>query len=160
MLANSGISGVFRGLPFLEWKVAKKAMTYVGGSGTGATGTVNLFTVTGDVLIYRFWGSVNTSVTDDGGATTIEVGTANNINALMDQIADATALVDGTIWSHGSAPVADIGEGNPVTHIAQPINDGANIIQTIGAGSNVDGGQIDYYCIWASVEVGANIVAA
>jgi len=145
----------------LNWQVTKHASSaFTGGSvnqhgndgGTGDPYTV--FTVTGDVLISAFWGVINTDLT--GATATVEVGTVGGTATILAQEL-GTDMDDGALYV--DATVAD-GVGvlaNAGAHFV--INDGADIIETIGT-ADVTAGQIDYYCIWAPAEDGASITSA
>lgn len=155
------LSQVAAGGARLEWQVAK----HVSSAFTGATlnqhgndGGTNdpytIFTVTGDVIIAAFWGVVNTDLT--GATATIEVGTVGNTAAILAQEL-ATDLDDGALYVSGT--VADGVAALATSGAAFVINDGADIIETVGT-ADVEAGQIDYYCIWAPAEDGAKITSA
>lgn len=145
----------------LVWRIAKKVgSAYTGGSanthgdydGTGMP--YALFTVTGDVVVKAIWGVVNTDLA--GATATIEVGVAGNTAGLIAQ-ETCTDLDDGGIYTSatnavGVAAVAGSGA-------LYAVNDGADIIETLGT-ANVTAGQIDWYCVWAPAEPGASLVAA
>lgn len=145
----------------LVWRVAKKVgSAFTGGTanshgdfdGTGMPYT--LFTVTGDVVLKAIWGVVNTDLA--GATATIEVGVTGNTAGLIAQ-ETCTDLDDGNIYTSATNAVgvaAMAGSG-----ALYAINDGNDIIETLGT-ANVTAGQIDWYCIWAPVEVGALVQAA
>jgi ABC-type nitrate/sulfonate/bicarbonate transport system substrate-binding protein len=89
------------------------------------------------------------------------VGVTGATAQILAQIADATDLSDGDVWV--DVPGAQLGIGDIASGATanqwQFINDGLDIIETIGA-ANITSGQIDYYCIWAPAEVGANLKSA
>jgi len=141
----------------LAWRVAKKvASAFTGGTanshgdhdGTGDPYT--LFTVTGDVAVKAVVGIVNVNV---AGAGTLEVGVAGNTAALIAQVADTTTLDDGDVLVDGTESVGVEAIANTGMFI---INDGADIIETLGS-ANLTAGQIDWYCIWAPLEAGAAV---
>ena len=145
----------------LSWRIAKKVgSAYTGGTanshgdydGTGMPYT--LFTVTGDVVLRAIWGVVNTDLA--GATATIEVGVAGNTAGLIAQ-ETCTDLDDGNIYisATNAVGVARTADSGGLT----AINDGADIIETLGT-ANVTAGQIDWYCIWAPVEENATLVAA
>lgn len=114
---------------------------------TGAVAAHTLFTVTGNVLV-SVWGVCDTSLT---GAATVEVGVAGNTAGLVAQIANATTLDDGDVYVGASTEVgtAEI----PGTFV---INDGADIIMTIGS-TAVTAGAVDFYCSFRPLSSGANV---
>lgn len=145
----------------LVWNVAKKASSaFIGGTvnahgdhdGTGDPYTV--FTVTGDVIIAGVWAVVNTTVV---GAGTIELGVAGNTAKLIAQLADATDLVDGDIWTDAGSEAGI--DALAASGAMLAINDGADIIETL-ASANLTAGQVDYYVIWAAAEPEASLVPA
>ncbi|OGY27936.1 MAG: hypothetical protein A2Z42_04250 [Candidatus Woykebacteria bacterium RBG_19FT_COMBO_43_10] len=111
--------------------------TFVTGT-TGATGAHTLFTVTGNVLATVF-GVCDTNLT---GAATIEVGVASNTAQLLAQIANATTLDDGDVYVD-----ADTEVGAGLIPAMQVLNDGTDIIMTIGS-TAVTAGVVDWYCLW------------
>lgn len=105
---------------------------------TGATGAHTLFTVTGNVIAQVF-GVCDVDLT---GAATLEVGVAGNTAALLAQIADATALDNGDNYVDATPEV-----GVSALPGGFIINDGADIIMTIGA-TAITAGAVDFYCLW------------
>jgi hypothetical protein len=145
----------------LVWRIAKKVSSAFTGGTTNAHGDYDgtgmpysLFTVTGDVVLKAIWGVVNTDLA--GATATIEVGVAGNTAGLIAQ-ETATDLDDGNIFTSATnaVGVARMADSGALT----AINDGADIIETLGT-ANVTAGQIDYYCIWAPAEPGASVVPA
>lgn len=120
--------------------------TFVTGT-TGATGAHTLFTVTDNCLVSVF-GVCDTSLT---GAATVEVGVAGNTAALVAQIANATTLDDGDVYVGASTEVGVA--ALPSTFL---LNDGADIIMTIGA-TAVTAGVVDFYLLWRPLNSDSNI---
>lgn len=155
MIGNSGITGTYRDLPFLDWRVTKKVGdTYVTGT-TGAVGSDTLFTTTGTVAVVVF-GICRVSVTEAVAGATIMVYTSGNAAIA---ITDAELIVADKLWQDS---IPDINgsklSSNPInTPFIMTAN--ANITQTIGTQA-LSAGQIDYYCIWSPLEAGASVVAA
>lgn len=141
-------------LPF----IVCKRFTFSNAAGLGAVGTVNIFTVTGDVLV-RVLGSVKTDLTADGAAT-LALGTANAATALSTAIT-ATALDVGDVFHYGASP-ADIGAIGGAGGVAsQPfmIANGADIIGTV-ATANITAGVIDFYCLWQPLSTDGLVTSA
>jgi hypothetical protein len=145
----------------LTWRIAKKVgSAYTGGTanthgdydGTGMP--YSLFTITGDVVIRGIWGVINTDLA--GATATIEVGVAGNTAGLIAQ-ETCTDLDDGGIYASATNAVGVAAV--PFSGAMVAVNDGADIIETLGT-ANVTAGQIDWYCIWAPVEENATLVAA
>jgi len=114
---------------------------------TGTVDTHTLFTVTGNVLATVF-AVCDTSLV--GGAT-LEVGVGTNTAQLLAQIADATTLDDGDVWVD-----ADTEVGAGFIPAMQVINDGADIVLTIGAAA-VTAGVVDFYCLWRPLSEGSSV---
>jgi len=114
---------------------------------TGATGAHTLFTVTGDVLATVF-GVCDTSLV---GAATLEVGVAGNTAQLLAQIANTTTLDDGDVYVD-----ADTEAGAGFIPAMQVINDGADIIATIGAAA-ITAGVVDFYCLYRPLSSGSSV---
>lgn len=114
---------------------------------TGAVGAHTLFTVTGNCLVTVF----GVCDTDLAGAATLEVGTVGNTAGLLAQIADATTLDDGEVYVDAT-PAAGV-EAIPTTKV---LNDGADIIMTIGS-TAITSGVVDFYCLWRPLSSDADI---
>jgi hypothetical protein len=114
---------------------------------TGATGAHTLFTVTGNVLLTVF-GVCDTSLV---GAATLEVGVASNTAKLLAQIANATTLDDGDVYVD-----ADTVVGAGAIPAMQIINDGADVIMTIGS-TAITAGSLDMYCLWRPLSEGSSV---
>lgn len=159
-IADNLLGAVKNQQNLLAWRVVKKVSSAFTGGTTNAhgdhDGTGNpytLFSVNGDVAVLGVVGIVNVNV---AGAGTLEVGVAGNTAKLIAQVADATDLDDGDVLTDaGSEAGVDIMPAGGFF----VINDGADIIETLGT-ANLTAGQIDYYCIWAPLEDGAEVVAA
>ena len=80
---------------------ARKTVTFANDAGT-----VNVFTVTGRVLIERVVAYCTDSLTETGAVTGIEFGGATDPNALIVS-ADPAAIVTGTFW-YDATPTSGI----------------------------------------------------
>jgi hypothetical protein len=128
--------------------LVSKTRTFDGSAGNGAQGASDLFTVTGDVLVTVF----AVCSEDLVGAGTIEAGISGNTAAILAQIANATNLDAGEVWS----------DSGPATVEALPgakILSGADIIETIGTADITDG-TITYYCLFRPLSEDATVTAA
>lgn len=138
------------------WRMAIKQ--YVQGVDGGGPGAIDIFTVTGPVLVR----CIGTCAVDlaAGAAPTIELGTASDTNACIVQCADGRNLDQHEIW-HDAAPAA--AECDMITNWESVhtvcITAAENIILTIGANALTDG-TIDFYCLWTPLADAANVVAA
>lgn len=78
-----------------------KTVTFDGGTGTGAVGTVAIAAITGSVLCGYTTARCKTTLV---GAGTLELGVSGNTAALIAQIADATGLVANDFWIGSTSP--------------------------------------------------------
>ena len=125
-----------------------KTITYAALT-TGAVAVVDLFTVTGDVMVNIF--AICSDDLTSGGGATIEVGITGNTPALIAQSV-ATTIDKGEIWT----------ATNPPTVVAVPslfILTGTNIQQKV-ATTTITGGTLKYYCFWQPLSDDGNVVAA
>jgi hypothetical protein len=149
----------------LTFRVAKKAASaYTGasvnthGDHDGTADPYTIFTVTGDVIISDFWGVVNVAVVSASDTGTLEVGVTGNTAKLLAQTtAGSGTLGAGDVLTDaGSEAGVDVNAFSGARHY---IANGADIIETL-ATNNFNSGQIDWYCVWAPAEPGAQVVAA
>jgi len=130
-----------------------KTVALDGTSGNGATGTVALFTVTGEVYIKLY--TVCTESLLSAGGGDIEVGTAVDTDGL---IANTTATdIDIGEWWHDAAPDNNI-ELESVAP-ARIIANGADILATIATGAITDGA-LKFIAIWSPITKGSSVVAS
>lgn len=129
--------------------IASKTITYVATT-TGLKATVNLFTVTGEVVV-RLYAVCTTSLDSDGSAT-IGAGILGNTAALIAQTGFADINAE-TIWT--DATLATV-KALPAQNI---LTGGTDITQTI-ATEVLKAGVLTYYCLWSPVSSDGNVVAA
>lgn len=127
--------------------VAVKSVTFTGGAGLGAIGTVNLFIVTGVVKATVFAYCGTTLV---GASATISVGVTSSTAGLT-AVTTATSIATSVIWRDATP--------TNLEGIASPAMISNNIIATI-ATANVTAGQLDFYCEYVPYSAGAGVVAA
>jgi hypothetical protein len=119
---------------------------------TNDTGTVNVFTVTGDVIV-RIIPVITTDLTSAAGAN-IRLGVIGSTDAM---IVDSTStdLDARGIWV-GQTPDNEI---EPVERIrAYIITDGNDVVMTLDA--QVDTGVIRFYCFWTPLSSDGLVVNA
>lgn len=139
------------GTGFANTVVVPKAVTFTGAAGAGAIGTINLFTVTGQVLMAIIGVSGTTPV---GTGATIKVGNSTTTTRYLAS-ETATNLVAGDtqditgIVSAGTAPVTTPNQLGANTEV---------VIATI-ATANITAGQITYYLFYKPLSAGASVVA-
>jgi len=114
---------------------------------TGTAAAHTLFTVTGNCLVTVF-GVCDTNLA--GAGATLEVGVAGNTPGLIAQTT-GTDIDDGDIWVDATP-----GVGVEALPSMQIVNDGADIILTIGTAA-VTAGKIDFYCLYRPLSDGAVI---
>lgn len=126
-----------------------KEVTFVAGT-TGAIGTLDLFVVTGTVVVNIF--AVCSSDLTSGGAVTISVGTADSVQGLI-ATETATNINAGFVWVSNSS---DFINDYPVSKI---VTNSSTITQTV-ADATITGGVLTYYCLWTPISQDGNVVAA
>ena len=115
------------------------------------TGQVNLFTVTGDVIV-RLVAVVKTNCAS--GGCNVSVGTADIVDAMI-PVTDITLLVAQEIW-HDATPDKEIEALSTLREYI--ISDGNDITLNSSAADN--SGAVTFYCFWTPLSSGATVVAA
>lgn len=141
----------------------RKSITFTGGAGAGAVGTVALFTLTGRVLLEGL-AVYCTSTLTSGGAPTLSLGTASATTALVGTINPATDI--GTDdWAHvGGGQAGACGAGTITSTlnaagVAVPKGISESIIYTVGTAS-ITGGTIILDLFYRPVTDNGLLVAA
>lgn len=146
------------GAPFKEAApfgtyVTRKTVAFDGGAGSGAVGTVALFTVTGG--IYAFVTAVCTEdLTEAAPTATVEVGTGGGTAAIIAQT-NATTIDNGEVWFDATPSRIEVNS----SYGGSLIGGGDNIYLTVGA-QNVDDGTLIFSCFWTPLTADGNVVAA
>ena len=129
-----------------------ETVAFDGGAGSGAVGTVGLFTVTGAVLLRLVCVCTETLVEGVGGGT-VEVGIAGDTADLIAQTVSAN-IAAGEVW-HDAAPDSEIEDISVMAD--RVIGDGNDLILTV-AGQDVDDGTLAFAAFWTPVTAGARVV--
>ena len=116
------------------------------------TGTVNVFTVTGDAIV-RIIPICKTSLTS-AGACNAELGVTGTVAAMI-AATDVTTIDADEIW-HDATSDSDV-EAESVSR-DYIISGGADVIMTLSA--QIDAGVCAFYCHWVGLSTDANVVAA
>lgn len=126
---------------------ATKELTF-----SNSTGTLSLFTVTGDVEV-RVTAVCKTNVAS-AAAANIELGVSGDTNAMVVSTL-ATDIDANEIWNDATPTVniEPLGSSRDYT-----ISNGDDIILTLDA--QVDSGAITFYCHWTPLSSTGNIIAA
>lgn len=125
-----------------------KSVTFTGAAGLGAIGDVNLFTVTGAVMLWV----VGYCTSDLAGASaTVTLGHALSKNSLI-ATTTATTIVASRVWADTTPASLD---STPSTRVA--VN--TTILVEVAI-ANVTGGAINFYCFWRPLSDDGNVVAA
>jgi hypothetical protein len=127
--------------------LVRKTVTFA-----NTTGTVNLFTVTGDVIVRLI--AVCVTDCESAGACTGQVGIASALNGII-AVTDMTTLEGRDIW-HDATPDSEIEALSTMREYI--ISDGNDIILTLSA--QTDSGAIIFYCFWTPLSVDGNVIAA
>jgi len=137
---------------FGQYKV-NKTIEFDGEAGSGAVGTVALFTVTGAVHVVVV-GYCTEDLTEAGATATISVGITGATAALI-ALVNAVDIDVGEIWF--DATPADV---KALTSLGGAfVGGGEDIFATIAA-QNVDDGTIDFCCFWTPLSADGNVVPA
>lgn len=123
-----------------------KTITFVNGAGTGAIGTVALFTVVGSIFIERLTARCLTSLA--GATATVEVGVAGNTAGLI-ALTTGTDIDDGDWW-HDAGP--EVGIGTPILNRSVE----GNIIITV-ATANLTAGAIEFEGFYYPISADGNL---
>lgn len=92
--------------PGSELRHVRKTITFTGGAGAGAVGTITLFTITGRVRLDRMSAFCTASLVSTGGTGTISLGVASSTGGLSsNKSADAIVAND---WFTGVGVAAGI----------------------------------------------------
>lgn len=93
-------------VPGSELRHVRKTITFTGGAGAGAVGTITLFTITGRVRLDRMSAFCTASLVSTGGTGTISLGVASSTGGLSsNKSADAIVAND---WFTGVGVAAGI----------------------------------------------------
>lgn len=117
---------------------------------------VDLFTVTGDVLV-RVFGTVQTAVTSASNDGTLAVGVEGNTAVLIPStIANGVRLDAGDVWVDADSDEKALAAPSPAWVI---VAGGADIILTIGT-NNMTAGAVTVYCEWIPLSADGSVVSA
>lgn len=131
--------------------ITKKSHTFSNVAGSGAVGTVALFTVTGVVRVHVI-GICNTDLV---GAATLEVGVTGSTALVLAQIANATTLDAGELYADATAAAFKATSDTVPPKVIVT----TDIFATVGS-TNITAGQVDFYAIWTPISSNGNLVAA
>lgn len=138
-----------------DMRRASKTVTFTGGAGAGATGSVNVFTVTGEVLIVALVPYCTTLLTEAAPTATVSLGVTGT-TALFLAATNSVNIDADEFWldtDPGSVTDAVI----PST--LKDVAISGNVIITC-ATQNTTGGVIRFDCWWMPLSTDGNLVAA
>jgi len=116
------------------------------------SGTITLFTVTGDVIV-RIMPICSVDLVS-AAAANMELGISADTDAIIPSTL-ATDLTIKEIWVDASPTISIEAERFYLEFI---ISNGDDIILTLDA--QIDSGSIDFFCEWEPLSVGASVVLA
>jgi len=125
---------------------------------TTVASPVDIFTVTGDVLV-RCFGTVQTGITSTADNGTLELGVEDNTAVLIAQTTaagTATRLDAGDVWVGATSNKKALAVGNADWFI---IAGGANIILTVATNS-MTAGAATVYCEWIPLSANGDVTPA
>lgn len=132
------------------WATAytEKKVTFTGGAGAGAVGTVNVFSVAGDVEIVRIIPICLVSLTEGAPTATIALGLPGASSGLFIAATNAVLILATNLWVSTSPQTR--GSTIPALCKETMIVNGNDIIATIVA-QNVTAGEIWFRTWWRPV---------
>ena len=139
------------------WRLA--TCPYVFASHGGSVGTVDIFTVTGDVEM-GIYGICKASISDSTTTATLEVGVSGNTAVFIAQLTAGTQLLVNEIW-HDASPTTTIEAtvGGFVDARMFVNSGGQDVIMTIGTAA-ISAGSITFYSWWRPLSANGNVVSA
>ena len=141
---------------------AVKTVTFTGGAGAGAVGSVAVFTVTGRVLVHAIAAFCTTDLTEALATASISLGTTNQTTRFIANPTGGPIAIDANEWWTGTTPTVgsiDITGGSAGATDQQSVLVSEAIILTIGTQA-VNGGVLDIYCLWEPLSANGSLVAA
>jgi len=133
---------------------ATKAVTFDGGAGSGAVGSVNYFTVTGEVLVCFMVPFCTGSLTEAGASALMTLGVTGS-TALFVASTGAVNIDVNMFWIDATPDANGVALDAKLKDIV--ITD--NIIVTV-AGQNVNGGTLRIDCYWYPLSSDGLVVPA
>lgn len=144
------VNGVLLGTTIQDGSAAPLVRQSITFSNT--TGTVDVFTVTGDVIL-RVIPICKTNLTS-AGACNAELGVTGTVAALI-AATDVTTIDADEIW-HDATCDSDVELLSTTPDYI--VSGGADVIMTLSA--QIDAGVIAFYCHYIPLSAGASVVAA
>ncbi len=134
-------------------RYVQKILTLDGGAGTGATGAVPLFTVSGGaVLVNYIVGRATTNLVSAGGGS-IALGVTGSTSLFIAATTATTLLTSAEFWVSTTATAIGLALPAPVKDIVTD----ANIIGTVTVGA-ITAGVLVIDVVWEAITQGATIV--
>lgn len=137
-----------------------KTVTFTGAAGTGAVGTVSVFTVTGRVLVHVIAPYCTTNLTEAGATASVALGTTNQTQRFV--ATTTSTAIDVDEWWTTSTPTlgsVDLPSASSGTNDMASVLVAENVIITC-TGQATNAGVIAFYCLWEPLSAGATLVAA
>lgn len=129
----------------------RKTVTFNGGAGSGAIGTVTVFTITGRVILERLTGFVTSDLVS-GGAATVALG-ATGQPGYIDGAGTYSGFDTNDIWAPNTQQpgmARELSRAAQDTTIGEPVILSADLIITV-AGANITSGTIVMDCWYVPI---------
>lgn len=110
-----------------QLRKAQKTVTFTGGAGAGAVGTVTCFTVTGEILVVALSTYCSTNLTEAGATATLTLGVTSSATLFIGST-NSTDIDAGEFWVSTTPTANGIALPAPMKDIV--ITD--NVILTCG----------------------------
>ena len=139
-------------------KHAVKSVTFDGVTANlGIVGDVDLFTVTGDILVVSILAVCSAGLTEGGATAELELGITTSTALFLPQ----TQPIDidtNEVWTSASPTLS--GEAPAATQLNIVVNGTANDILATVVNDTVDTGTLNFYLTWQALSIGALVMAA
>lgn len=149
-----------------EMRLATATTTFDGTAGAGAVGTVDVFDITGDILLHGFAVKCTTDLVDTVDGAVLDIGITDDVDFFFDGSNAALDLdtIDAGLWLDFENEVAQAGYSRVAVDyqgiIRFPIAiSSANILYTV-ATQAITGGTLVAYAHWSPLSADGNLVAS
>ena len=148
-----------------EMRLATATTTFDGTAGAGAVGTVDVFDVTGDILLYGLPIKCTVDLVNSVDGAILDIGFTDDVDIFHDGSGGPTDLdnIDAGMWLDGNAEAFVAGFA-PFEAVQGQFNlpyvvSSANILYTITTQA-ITGGTLVAYALWSPLSADGNLVAS
>ncbi len=140
-----------------QTEVVRKTVTFTGASNLGAIGDVDLFTVTGEIMVVALIPKCTSNLVENGSSTLMSLGITTGV-ALFIAATEPEDINANYIWTAVAPTLSGIALPAALKDIvvAGDVND---ILATI-VGDTITGGVLECTLLWRPVSTDGAVVAA